>query len=493
MAGMTSTSFRVRLAIALGLPLAACGSSGPAPVTPTTGSGTPAGSATSAPPPGHAAPCGADEVLESVCGRIDADHTKKRIGAPPPHDRCPADARDLEQLEDNGVMDGWRKDAGDPIYGNMTYSQKRSVENVNTSGVAEGEPRCCYERCTALPAITKARDKVPAGMHEYEECWPKPVSASHPAPGGSGCPVAMHVRIWYPDGAEDPLDDAPFARGDENSCCYNVASLHECPPNTFKTARGCEQPNPGGRALRADGVAVVAPVRARDGWTGAAETAEELSPAARAFAASAWAREAGFEHASVAAFARLSIELMAHGAPAELVDAAHAAARDEIRHAQRGYAVASAYGGAQVGPGPLPLATVGVASLEELAVDCFRDGCVGETVAALCVAEAGRRAPAHAAMLAAIADDEARHAELSYRVLAWALGIGGAALRARIAAELEAVRAEVVAAGDPHADHDERCGVLHPRTAADVRRRVIADVVVPCTTALLAQTRATAS
>ncbi len=52
-----------------------------------------------------------------------------------------------------------------------------------------------------------------------------------------------------------------------------------------------------------------------------------------------------FEHASVAAFARLAIDRMIHGAPAELVDAAHVAARDEIRHAQQCYGIASAFAG----------------------------------------------------------------------------------------------------------------------------------------------------
>src|SRR5205823_4927788 len=223
-----------------------------------------------------------------------------------------------------------------------------------------------------------------AGMHEYEECLPQPASASHPAAGAPKCPAAMHMRLWYPEGGVDPLDDAPFSRASEDACCYMVASLHNCPPNTFETPQGCQQPNPGGRPLREAGAVVVAPTRARTGWS-APISVDGLSPAARAYAAAAWAREAAFEHASVAAFARLSLDLMANAAPAELVDAAHAAARDEIRHAQVCYGLASAFGGAAVGPGALALTTSRVQTLEELAVECFRDGCVNETVAALCV------------------------------------------------------------------------------------------------------------
>ena len=220
-----------------------------------------------------------------------------------------------------------------------------------------------------------------------------------------------------------------------------------------------------------------------------------LSPAARAHAAAAWAREAAFEHASVAAFAQLSLDLMAHAAPAELVDGAHAAARDEIRHARACYGLASAFAGtgAPIGPGALAVAAPARAvTLEELAVACFRDGCVGETVAALCVAE-GARAAASARVrhtLAAIGDDEAGHAELSYRILAWTLAEGGAPVRARIADELAAVRAELAtpgAAPAAHPDHDDRAGLVAPRASAALRRRVLADVVVPCTAALLAR------
>jgi hypothetical protein len=79
--------------------------------------------------------------------------------------------------------------------------------------------------------------------------------------------------------------------------------------------------------------------------------------------------------------------------------------------------------------------------------------------------------------------------ELSYRILAWALRVGDASLRARVADELATVRRELErepTVGAAHRDHDETTGLLAPRTAAQVRRRVLADVVVPCTDALLA-------
>src|SRR5436190_13763000 len=65
-----------------------------------------------------------------------------------------------------------------------------------------------------------------------------------------------------------------------------------------------------------------------------------------------------------------------------------------------------------------------------------REGCIGETVAALEAREALARAsdPAVRAVLARIARDEARHAELAWRTVAWALSIGDERVRAAVAA-----------------------------------------------------------
>jgi hypothetical protein len=48
-----------------------------------------------------------------------------------------------------------------------------------------------------------------------------------------------------------------------------------------------------------------------------------------------WTGAGRAEHASVAAFSRFGLVLMHHGAPAELVRAAHRAALDEVRHGSR--------------------------------------------------------------------------------------------------------------------------------------------------------------
>lgn len=73
---------------------------------------------------------------------------------------------------------------------------------------------------------------------------------------------------------------------------------------------------------------------------GAANTAPAPVPPS----ALRWAADAALEHSSIAAFAKLSLDLMAHGAPLDLVRAAHQAALEEIRHTEAACAMATAAG-----------------------------------------------------------------------------------------------------------------------------------------------------
>jgi len=133
------------------------------------------------------------------------------------------------------------------------------------------------------------------------------------------------------------------------------------------------------------------------------------------------ARGALEEHASIAAFARTICCLVALGAPETLLTKTAAALSDEIRHARDAFALASALGGAPVGPGPLPEAVAPLAEgpgfARTLLLDVLRGGCVGESLAA---ARASSRAtdptcPSDVrAFYIRIADDEARHAALAF-------------------------------------------------------------------------------
>jgi hypothetical protein len=133
---------------------------------------------------------------------------------------------------------------------------------------------------------------------------------------------------------------------------------------------------------------------------------------------------ARLEHASVAAFARFQLQLLALGAPANLVQGAAEAMMDEIRHTQKGFALASGYLGEALSPGPLDLS--GVFSKGD-AADALREavleGCVGETCAALEAEHAYAAAtdPSVRAALSEIAEDERQHALLAWRFVGWLL------------------------------------------------------------------------
>jgi hypothetical protein len=269
-------------------------------------------------------------------------------------------------------------------------------------------------------------------------------------------------------------------------CCY-MADIQFCS-------------GPTGRAYLVDHrPRIAAPRRGPDtgGWAeGAAPGLAGLAAADRAALAEAWAADALQEHASVASFSRASLALLAAGAPADLVEDTHRAALDEVRHAQLCFALASAYGGEAIAPGPFPLGgevrvSAGFAALVESTVE---EGCLGETVAAVIAAEQLARAvdPAVRAALARIAADEARHAELAWRTVAWAVRAGGVAARAAFEQALVAALGRVAGArASGHVGHEGGSaamaahGRLDAATTARVTANAVADIVSPAARALL--------
>jgi rubrerythrin len=162
----------------------------------------------------------------------------------------------------------------------------------------------------------------------------------------------------------------------------------------------------------------------RDASLPASVTLATLDAGLRGCIAEYFTQAALMEHASIAAFARFSLELLALGAPRDLVAAAAQAMADETRHAELCFELASRYAGTSVGPGTLDvtgaLATVDLASVVERAL---LEGCVGETAAALEATWAAESAtdPVVRSALQSIAADEERHAALAFRFVAWAV------------------------------------------------------------------------
>ncbi len=248
------------------------------------------------------------------------------------------------------------------------------------------------------------------------------------------CPAADKVdrsKLFLPDKCGDfeyTEVNGPAKResidsqgGPLDACCYSVEVIDHTNGNCVI-----------GRPYFDAGVELCAPLRC-----GALLAAPE-----NASRATAWARAGAGEHASVAAFARLTLQLLALGAPTELLRGAQQAALDEVGHAERCWAMARRFGAAPVSPGPFPFpGDVAVdVSLPELAAAAVREGCQAETLGAHVAAIAAELAPEPDVRdeLSAIAREEATHAVLSFRIVAWALRVGGEPVAAAVNAAFAA-------------------------------------------------------
>ncbi len=245
-----------------------------------------------------------------------------------------------------------------------------------------------------------------------------------------------------------------------------------------------------GRPLVVAEQARVATLRRGSRWSAAVPiTGLELNDTQRATLAKRWRVAGLYEHASIASFARFTLDLMVHGAPPELLLAAQKAAADEIRHARMCFGLAAAYGepvepaNLELPGSSLPLSE----SLVQLAVDTAKEGCIGETLAAIRAAEQLARAkdPAVRTVLRALVQDEGEHAELAWRTLRWAVDTGGEPVKVA----LRAVFAEVDVQGFFEAGEVDETLEAHGLIAdADVGRalrRGIERVILPAAEVLL--------
>jgi hypothetical protein len=240
-----------------------------------------------------------------------------------------------------------------------------------------------------------------------------------------------------------------------------------------------------GRILRLRGKAQLPEVVAGRDWSDDAAPAVDSVPAEeRRVLAAAWLASAQMEHASVAAFAQLSLHLAALGAPAELVERTHRAALDEIRHARRCFALAGAFAGHTRSAGAIAaLATPSERAVIDhvrLAIGSLIDGCLAEGIAADVARNGARgaRDPVIAETLATIATDEERHAELAWSVLAWCLEVGGAPVRGAVAARATRLSDELAPPAPDFSGIEDLAahGLFDQRTLGAIATRRIAAV-----------------
>ena len=133
-----------------------------------------------------------------------------------------------------------------------------------------------------------------------------------------------------------------------------------------------------------------------------------------------FAEAARLEAAAVQAFRTMVGELEAHAAPARLLRAAGRSIAEERRHARvmRGFATRFGVVPHRARFGRTPP----VRTLESIAIENAAEGCVRETYGAAVALWQGKHAQDHAVAraMARIAQDETRHAQLSWDLAAWA-------------------------------------------------------------------------
>ncbi len=274
--------------------------------------------------------------------------------------------------------------------------------------------------------------------------------------------LEANISLGYFDSGAEPVP----------GCCYPVT----------ETAPTCVY----GRPIRVDGAMLLASVVDNPAWSAKLDLSQ-LPTELREALVARWTRAALDEHASIAAFSRVSLDLLRLGAPPELIEQAHRAALDEVRHARQGFAIASALAGHPVGPGPFPIGEQLrlSASLAEVAAEAALEACIGEAVASLLAFEAASRCtePNIRAVLLGIAQDEQQHALLGWRTLAWARTVGGAEVRAAVAAVFARVAVEGVAVPFVGELDDPSLlatvGLLDRGSAAHFSAKVLHEVILP--------------
>jgi hypothetical protein len=221
-----------------------------------------------------------------------------------------------------------------------------------------------------------------------------------------------------------------------------------------------------------------------DGW----RPGDAAPGAPNPLAAAHWLRAARAEHASVASFARFALELMALGAPADLLADTTRAQLDEVVHARDCFGVAVRAGATDTGVGPLDvrgsLASAGDPAA--ILVGLIREGCVGETTSAVFVehALAAATEPSVRQALSRIVPDETRHAELAWRSARWVLETHPELLPLAMGTFDACVPAPEPAADLSDAG-DAAWGVLSEVDRARIRREAWRQVVAPAAAALL--------
>lgn len=324
-----------------------------------------------------------------------------------------------------------------------------------------------------------------------------PVGQCVPADCGTSAECGDGLECVTPVGSCVSSRLACQTRGDECSSAADCQPGMICVPGSSGFICAYDGCAGLGRPFLVGGLARVAAVTARaDFALECAPQLEGLTAGERAELDRHWTAVGLMEHASIAAFARFTLQLLGLGAPVELVEASTAAQADETRHARIAFALASSYAGAPRGPGTLDLdGALPPLDAERVLCDVIREGCIGETLAATEAAHAAAHAedPVLAGVLSAIAEEESRHAELAWRFVRWLVRAEPRLVEPARRAFADAI-AHVAARPLPpprlDAERYRSLGACTERERAELHRDALDRAVAPCAAALLDLERA---
>ncbi len=243
-----------------------------------------------------------------------------------------------------------------------------------------------------------------------------------------------------------------------------------------------------GRPLRIGKRALTPGVRASSEWAnGPRPRVDGLDAETRAVLRDLWLHDARKEHASVPAFGQVAWQLVALGAPADLVRRAHLSCLQEIDHAERCFALASAYGGEDLGVQDMPALLSGGAELPsdrlralvKVATEALTDGALLEDYNAelAATALADVRDPAAREALVRVVEDEREHARLAWDIIAFCVERGGDPVARALRKTFDRLQEEPVSLYDR--DLERRVEALPDKSALYAHGRVRRDVVGP--------------
>lgn len=377
-------------------------------------------------------------------------------------------------------------------------------------------PTCNDADCTAAPNGYCALDPCPPNSSNYEclygcvsdaDCTPGNVclcadpigqcvaaNCKSDADCGDGLCIGSKSGqspfhpLFAPDGfhCQTPDDEC---LGDADCPAQGSVASH-CVWNGSRHA--CRNPGVCGRPFLVDGVVRTADAVRKNEWGVSLDLGLDvcgLSGPERNLLVHHYTEMALMEHASIAAFARFTLELLALAAPSDLVMAAQSAMADEIQHARLCFGLAGEYAGTPIDPGKLPLeGALPEVSLFDVARSTIYEACIGETLAAIEAAEVAELAtvPRVRSILRQIAEDEMRHAMLGWSFLHWVLQRATPGQRRALLAELELASQRPVTPKGAHAGIEAH-GMLSARARQKLEQRSLADVIRPVARSLLAK------